>query len=240
MSARRIARELAIIVMPQLPKNKEKLSKLEVTELVDKAVFLLVDYARQNLKDAHAIINGANRELDQIELDHPQNADNVHEIESVPLTTQELKDKFRQMEIAINLISEAMDLPELALSANRNREIDKAAQKEDVREFFMRLIEEYLDHKDTVEEFIKRARSQWSIDRMVSIDRDILRLACTEAFYMEDIPINVAISEAVELAHRFADEKAAKFINGVLSSLQEEANAVRRMAARKRQAAQSL
>jgi len=78
MSARRIARELAIIVMPQLPKNKEKLSKLEVTELVDKAVFLLVDYARQNLKDAHAIINGANRELDQIELDHPQNADNVH------------------------------------------------------------------------------------------------------------------------------------------------------------------
>ena len=52
-----------------------------------------------------------------------------------------------------------------------------------------------------------------AVDRMVSIDRDILRLACAEAFFIEEVPVNVAISEAVELAHRFADEKAAKFIN---------------------------
>ncbi len=45
---------------------------------------------------------------------------------------------------------------------------------------------------------------------------------------MTDIPINVAISEAVELSHRFADEKAAKFINGILADLSEEAEAVRR------------
>ncbi len=58
---------------------------------------------------------------------------------------------------------------------------------------------------------------------MVSIDRDILRLACAEAFYMPDIPVAVAINEAVELCHRFADEKAAKFINGILADLDEEA-----------------
>jgi hypothetical protein len=43
----------------------------------------------------------------------------------------------------------------------------------------------------------------------------------------------VAISEAVELSHRFADERAAKFINGVLADLAEEAEAVRRSARRR-------
>ncbi|HMX46238.1 MAG TPA: transcription antitermination factor NusB, partial [Candidatus Obscuribacter sp.] len=91
----------------------------------------------------------------------------------------------------------------------------------------------YLEHKETIDEFIKRSKSKWRMERMVSIDRDILRLACAETFYMPDIPINVAISEAVELSHRFADARAAKFINGILGDLSEEAEAVRRAAARK-------
>jgi hypothetical protein len=56
---------------------------------------------------------------------------------------------------------------------------------------------------------------------------------------MADIPVNVAISEAVELSHRFADEKAAKFINGVLADLAEEAEAVRRSARRRAYAEKS-
>jgi transcription termination factor NusB len=43
----------------------------------------------------------------------------------------------------------------------------------------------------------------------------------------------VAVSEAVELSHRFADAKAAKFINGILGDLVEEAEAVRRVYAKK-------
>jgi N utilization substance protein B len=220
--------------MPQLPKTEQKLSKLEITDLVDKAVHLLVDYARQNLKDAQAVINGAQRELEAIELEHPDNSETIQDLVPVTLTTGELREKIQQMETTINLVSEALDIPQLALSANSKR--DSHGNKEDVRDFFMRLITTYLDHKETVDEFIKRAKTQWSMERMVSIDRDILRLACTEAFYMDDIPINVAISEAVELSHRFADERAAKFINGVMASLTEEALAVRRMAARKKAA----
>ena len=74
MSARRLARELAIIVMPQLPKNVEKLEKLEITDLVDKAIHMLVDYAKQNLKDAHALIRESNNELVDIEVEHKDNA----------------------------------------------------------------------------------------------------------------------------------------------------------------------
>ncbi|NJL71233.1 MAG: hypothetical protein HC888_06290 [Candidatus Competibacteraceae bacterium] len=56
MSARRIARELAVIVMPQLPKNLDKLAETQIMELTDRAIHMLVDYARQNLTDAQALV----------------------------------------------------------------------------------------------------------------------------------------------------------------------------------------
>lgn len=249
MSARRLARELAIIVMPQLPRNSEKLGKFEITDLVDKAIHMLVDYARQNLKDAHAAITAETNELVSIEVEHKDNANviSMTDLKPVPLTTEQLRDQLGKLELAINLINEALDIPEMALSAGTTRvkssckkcqQVSEVAverpHKEDVRDFVFRLIETYLDNKESVDEFIKRTRSKWRMDRMVSIDRDILRLACTEAFYMEDIPVNVAIAEAVNLSHRFADAKAAKFINGILGDMSEEAEAVRRMRRRSR------
>ena len=84
-----------------------------------------------------------------------------------------------------------------------------------------------MDHRDEIDEMIKKVKERWRIDRMVTIDRDIIRLACAEAFFMPDVPVNVAISEAVELSHRFADDKAAKFINGVLSDLGKQAKTFR-------------
>lgn len=249
MSARRLARELAIIVMPQLPKNVEKLEKLEITDLVDKAIHMLVDYAKQNLKDAHALIRESNNELVDIEVEHKDNATSVTELTPVPLTTAQLKDQFAKLELAINIISEALDIPEMALSAssssiktlckkcnNVSEVCVERPHKDDVREFVFRLIETYLDNREMIDEFIKRTRSKWRMDRMVSIDRDIVRLACAEAFFMEDIPIKVAIAEAVVLSHRFADEKAAKFINGILGDMAEEAEAVRRSQKRKAKA----
>jgi N utilization substance protein B len=241
MSARRIARELAVIVMPQLPKNEEKLSNVQITEVVDKAVHMLIDYAKQNLKDAGAIVVKAHDELVEMEIVHKDNEGEISDLKGVTLNSDELKEKFRTIERAINLVQEALDIPEIALSATTEpiksvckkcgsaSEINiERAHKEEVREFVQRIITVYLQNRETIDEFIKRARSKFRIERMVSIDRDILRLACAEAFYMTDIPINVAISEAVELSHRFADEKAAKFINGILADLSEEAEAVRR------------
>jgi len=241
MSARRIARELAVIVMPQLPKNEDKLGNVEITEIVDRAVHMLVDYAKQNLKEAGALVVKAHNDLIEMEIVHEDNEGEIRDLKSVNMSTVDLKEKFRTVEMAINLVTEAIDIPEIALSATTEPIKTKCkkcgaagevhierAHKEEVRQFVQRIVTVYLQNRETIDEFIKRARSKWRIERMVSIDRDILRLACAEAFYMTDIPINVAISEAVELSHRFADEKAAKFINGILADLSEEAEAVRR------------
>lgn len=235
-TGRRIARELAVIVMPQLPKEREKLEKQELDLIVSKSVRMLCDYAKQNLADANAILLNCAQSLADIEFDHPRNKDAIDDLRPVPVTTGQLKEAVEKLDRALNFAAEALDVPDIALLEGTTplvvecKNCGHATQshipkndKSDIRDFLVLLINVYVAHRKEIDDFIKFAKAKWNVDRMVSIDRDILRLACAEAFFIEEVPVNVAISEAVELAHRFADEKAAKFINGVLSDLADEA-----------------
>lgn len=65
----------------------------------------------------------------------------------------------------------------------------------------------------------------WTIERLARVDLAILRLASYEMKRRTDIPSNVSINEAVELAHTFSTPEASSFINGVLGSLAREAQA---------------
>lgn len=59
----------------------------------------------------------------------------------------------------------------------------------------------------------------WQVHRLASIDRSILRLAIYEIVFMDDIPVRVAINEAVELAKAFGDRESPTFINGLLGTV---------------------
>ncbi|NLL82419.1 MAG: transcription antitermination factor NusB [Tissierellia bacterium] len=56
----------------------------------------------------------------------------------------------------------------------------------------------------------------WSIHRLAKVDLSVLRLAIYEILYRSDIPIEVSINEAIEIAKRYSAEESFKFINGVL------------------------
>lgn len=232
MSARRIARELAVIIMPQLPKDKAKLEKVDFDHLIGKSVQMLTDHAKQCLSEANGIIAKSRDAVSDTEVNHPDNKYEIENMKSVPLSSQDIRNQLSLLESAMQLISEALDIPEMTLASNEantlleckhcgrtSPSMLKRPHAEEVRHFVIRLVEEYSEHKQEIDEFLAKLKTKWRFDRMVSIDRDILRLALAEAFYMKDIPINVAISEAVELGHRFADERAAKFINGILSEV---------------------
>jgi len=60
------------------------------------------------------------------------------------------------------------------------------------------------------------ASEHWSLNRMGRVDRSILRVATYELMFLPDIPINVAINEAIEIAKRFGSEESPQFVNGVL------------------------
>ena len=58
----------------------------------------------------------------------------------------------------------------------------------------------------------------WTIERISKVNLSVLRLAMCEILYIDDIPYQVSINEAVELAKKFSDDDAPAFINGVLAS----------------------
>lgn len=70
-----------------------------------------------------------------------------------------------------------------------------------------------------IDEKINEAAKGWSTDRIGKVELSILRLAIYEMHYDEDIPIGVAINEAVELAKKYGQEEASAFINGILAKL---------------------
>lgn len=220
MSARRIARELAVIVLPQIPKEKTKLEKLEFDELLAKAVAMLCDYAKENLAEVNGLLSKTYGEITDIEIEHPTNVRSIAQLLPVNVNTEQVREQLANLKQSYHFISEALDIPAFIL-------LTHCESKPEAKDFLFRLVNTYLEHQAEIDNFIKQASTKWEVKRMVNIDRDILRLACAEAFYMHDIPIPVVINEAVELCHRFADEKAAKFINGILADLGEEANKLR-------------
>lgn len=75
------------------------------------------------------------------------------------------------------------------------------------------------DKQDSIDEKIVANSGTWTIARMSKITRTILRLSVYEMLYREDIPFNISINEAVELAKKYEDEKAPGFINGILNTI---------------------
>lgn len=68
-------------------------------------------------------------------------------------------------------------------------------------------------------------RPGWKISRLAKMDVTILRLALFEMQYVDDIPNKVVLNEAIELTKTFSDDQSRKFVNGILSSINQEMEA---------------
>ena len=75
-----------------------------------------------------------------------------------------------------------------------------------------------------IDQMIEKYLKGWKINRLSKVDLSILRLAVFEIFNADDIPVNVSINEAVEIAKKYSTDESASFINGVLSKLCEASN----------------
>ncbi|HHU82523.1 MAG TPA: transcription antitermination factor NusB [Firmicutes bacterium] len=73
-----------------------------------------------------------------------------------------------------------------------------------------------------LDDLLSRFSSEWTLNRMAATDRSILRLALYEILYREDIPVEVSVNEAVELAKKYGEEDSGRFVNGILGALIKE------------------
>lgn len=123
------------------------------------------------------------------------------------------------------------DLRDLAVKMFYEMDIHKSFDEESVHrlienysadvkdDYLIRLSLFFVNNKQIIDDTIQKNSVSWALNRIAKTDLSILRVSFTEILYMEDIPSKVTINEAIELAKVYGDEKAYKFVNGVLGNL---------------------
>jgi N utilization substance protein B len=93
---------------------------------------------------------------------------------------------------------------------------------EKARAMVEELVRGVMEHKQEVDSMISRFAENWTIVRMASVDRNVLRLGVYEMLHRHDIPPVVSINEAVDLAKYFNSAESGRFVNGILDRVRKE------------------
>ncbi len=88
-----------------------------------------------------------------------------------------------------------------------------------VRVFAEELVTGVMENREEIDRRIDDQSKNWAISRMGRVDLNILRIATFELLSRDDIPKNVTINEAIEVAKRFGTEESPAFINGILDEI---------------------
>jgi N utilization substance protein B len=204
LNTRSASRELAFLAISQISKSAE----LSADKIILAATRTLKDVAKQQIKQVQRDLKELgdfffNQTLNLEESKHKLDIPKIHE-------------NVAKLELAAFAVKESLDLPELL------------NQPKEAFDYAFALIDNYRENKQAVNDLIaevlksKKNLSEskgWSLDRTLSIDRDLLRIATTELLYQPDCPHVVVIDEALELGKKYGTEESPKFINGVLADI---------------------
>jgi len=94
-------------------------------------------------------------------------------------------------------------------------------------DYTVELVKAVAENLDLIDAKITAHSRTWNIERLAVVDRQLLRIALCEIYFIEEVPDAVAIDEAVELAKEFSTEDSPKYINGILGAALTEKNTCR-------------
>lgn len=199
---RRISRELALLSLSQIKgSSAEKLEENELEDLVFAAIKALTEEIQDLLESASTDVKKGNDHLLQSDILSSDLQSSKTMVESALELTKN----------AINRLGNAVELPLF---------IQVAGQYE-VRKYALELIGTVKRRRKEIDQILDQVLVDWQFKRLSKIDQDILRLALAEMLFLA-IPQKVAINEAVELAKRYSDDDAHRFINGVLRRVTDQ------------------
>lgn len=89
------------------------------------------------------------------------------------------------------------------------------------RPYARSLLQGFRNNREEVDAIIRRYASNWRLERIAVTDRNLLRVGVYEMLFGEEVPGQVAINEAVEIAKRFGSDDSPAFVNGVLDAVQK-------------------
>lgn len=215
MQARRAARELALILFSQLDKQIDKYNDSEFEDIILKSVRTLTNNASEELKLTTSALFEIKEYIENYESDSPTNLERPFTVSNVPVPIPMTSDMVGRIEELINISEKAITALEIA-------EMTALEENSDVKSYIMKIAKSYKDNSVKVDEQIKKYAFGWDIERLVRMDKDILRIAITELLFIKNAPMKVVIDEAVELAKKYSTDDSASFVNGILGKVVSE------------------
>ncbi|WP_174734180.1 transcription antitermination factor NusB [Mesobacillus harenae] len=107
--------------------------------------------------------------------------------------------------------------------ADTSEAIEHVLENEPADDYMTRLVGGVVEHLEEIDEMIKGKLEKWTMDRIANVDRNLLRIAVYELIYCRDeVPANVVLDEAIEIAKIYGDDQSSRFINGVLSKIKHD------------------
>ncbi len=91
--------------------------------------------------------------------------------------------------------------------------------------YLRRLIQAVLNNREEIDSMVVRHVRHWRFERLRYLDRAVLRIACAEMLYFDDVPPKVSINEAVDVSRKYGDDDSGRFVNGVLDGIYKEIGA---------------
>ncbi|MFJ7853106.1 transcription antitermination factor NusB [Peribacillus frigoritolerans] len=85
--------------------------------------------------------------------------------------------------------------------------------------YFKKLVMGITENREQIDGMIRDNLENWTLERLANIDRNLLRIAVYEMVHSEDVPVSVAMNEAIEIAKKFGDDQSSGFVNAVLSKV---------------------
>ncbi|MDD4333278.1 MAG: transcription antitermination factor NusB [Patescibacteria group bacterium] len=112
-------------------------------------------------------------------------------------------------------------------NGKKNEDLEKEAESNfsnftpgfDDEEFVRKIIKGVSDNINVIDKHIIKYATEWPLDQITIVDRNVLRIGIYELLFADDIPPKVAINEAIEVAKTYGGDSSGKFVNGVLGAI---------------------
>lgn len=212
MQARRAARELAFILFSQFDKKITNYSKENLDDIIIKSVRILSSSANDELKTSLGMLIDMRNKIDDYEAEHEINLSRPLDAANIPVPivmTSEMAQKIDSM----------IDVAEKAILALEIAEFVTLESQHEVKSYAIKIAEAFQQNHKDIDDTIQQYATGWDFERLVKMDKDILRIAISELLYVKEAPMKVIVDEALELAKKYSTDDSAAFINGILAKI---------------------
>ena len=218
MQARRAARELALILFSQFDKKIAQYNQAEFEDIILKSVRTLTNNALDELKISVGAINAMKEYVDTYETENPENLNRPMHATNIPIALPMTSDLRGRLEELLNISEKIVLALEIA-------EMTALEHTGEVKNYVIQIANTFKEHSQEIDSLIQKFAHGWDIDRLVKIDKDILRIAIAELLFIDEAPVKVVVDEALELAKKYSTDDSSSFINGILGKIVDEKKA---------------